>query len=1426
MLFIVLVCHCALALTFVAASATTATTSTPSATPSPIFGALPFHRASGHGDAAVFTVKSSPRFHNRPLYGPHNGALIIAGDKPIVHLGNDTSLFGGFLLGFERGAVGVWAHNASEINATYEAGAESWVVRDSSLPGLTLHARVMPSVSGFGFVFDANVTDDGTSGLPTQVIWAFGCATHAAAGNALGWQLDPLLNTDTLSWAFSPSDCKHNNVSLGTDGASFTIQTLDVGDVSVRLTPSGSPTTTTVGVSNASDWENISLLASAAPALPPTPKKRQLLSPSSILPVSGASLWLRASTLASTLPDGAAVTAWPDESGSGAVLIQSNVSAQPKLLHSGLGSAGDASVLFDGAYHYLYSDTPSVGLTSSIFVILRDDGSSGGSGGCCSGVIVFGPTAANGSCNGISTLPSMKETDDDDDAPSTRGHPIVTKLDYAGSDANGHYNILGRPVIAASIYAANESFSLVDGCVQSSRAPLGRGGNGVFVGTRFAELSRFFKGAIAEIVVFDRDLNVSEVSLMDSYFSLTHPSLKPRRGGCEAVADYPLGVGRVGIGAGASTTRLTWAVVAGDAAMVPEPQAALIAATARVTKLTRSTSITPDSLIDAALRAAGPAVDGLFRDSWGCFVHGAMAWDVLYVGWRSEYGATCLGWRDLVESEGRFFLSHQDNSSDSKASCLSDAAHLLTVEAPSSRFYGRGKITEAAGMYDMQTQFFDQQIHSWRWGGGEGGEVFEAALRVALTLHAEWASAVFDADGNGLFSSYINTWPTDSQWYNGAETVEETAYMYRVQLALRDLALRSGDAAAAATANAAATQISDAFSALWLSGSGHPAAGIEEGGHRRLRPDAWLYSIFLPIEASLLTFEQVAQALHYSEWGLERLGVSCDDSNINVTCAEVCVTSNWVPSMWSVRQLWSGDNYALALAYAFAGMGDEMFKILKGTLSRDMLQSAIPGQAGGPNGGTDFNDAVHPMARALIEGLFGYRPDYPNNIVVIAPTLPSTWANFSFFGADVTLDFFAQLGSVQLSVTLTRPVELLEVRIPLLADAGMCAIQTLGDVIINGAPQHSTWTSRIEANWGQPLLIVRITAAGTFLISNISISQTTLGAIPCGDLSSIYANTTEGLSLTLALPSSRNITLFNFSDPQSIFVEGSAEITESGIIGNVANGTKGVHAVIGYSQTSGGLPFATIFKITIAPSAPPPLPPPTPLPSATWAFIPITPNADVTQIYKPNTYLSPRPQTCGVRIGTDGYSAWSFTYWGTKTPIVDLSNVANITVSTGVIKTSQGARFLFSDEPAGGANIQFASLWDNYPAVTNVSIPTTSLPGATISYVLVAGSTNPMQTLLPNAVLRFYYDDSTFDMIELIPPHNFWSLSIWGVDYDIINDRFTMPNGEPPDVRLGNNCRAMVYAQVIPEGRVLLNVELEVLSQEVVIGLIAVSLAK
>jgi hypothetical protein len=92
--------------------------------------------------------------------------------------------------------------------------------------------------------------------------------------------------------------------------------------------------------------------------------------------------------------------------------------------------------------------------------------------------------------------------------------------------------------------------------------------------------------------------------------------------------------------------------------------------------------------------------------------------------------------------------------------------------------------------------------------------------------------------------------------------------------------------------------------------------------------------------------------------------------------------------------------------------------------------------------------------------------------------------------------------------------------------------------------------------------------------------------------------------------------------------------------------------------------------------APPPVPAAFSTPPATtdWAFVPVAAqyNADMARMFDPGTYLSPRPQTCGVRIGTDGWSAWTFPLWGSpKPPQPDFANVPAITIGEGVIATPQ-----------------------------------------------------------------------------------------------------------------------------------------------------------
>ena len=449
------------------------------------------------------------------------------------------------------------------------------------------------------------------------------------------------------------------------------------------------------------------------------------------------------------------------------------------------------------------------------------------------------------------------------------------------------------------------------------------------------------------------------------------------------------------------------------------------------------------------------------------------------------------------------------------------------------------------------------------------------------------------------------------------------------------------------------------------------------------------------------------------------------------------------------------------------------------------------------------------------------RPDLAR--VEIAPQFPSYWTSASFAGADAALQFSTDLTSTaSLAVQLSQPTPELELRIPLRAG-------TLASLTVTGAPADATVQNTSESGFGQTVLVVRVSAgASGALVAGAAAQVTFSDALPCSP--SVFANATEGAAVALSAPA--GLALVNFSDPQGVLA--GAALAGGVLSGTVAAGVSGNHLVFGYAVTSGGLPQTILFKlnVTAAAAAAPPLPGARALAAASssWAFVPLgaAANGDLREIFKEDAYTSPRPETCAVRLGSDGWSAWTFPYWnGPWAPQADFTNVLNMTVPGGAIQTPQGAQFKLGSIAAGTQlNVAFTTLYDAYPNASSVPVSAAAAAGAATAWALVAGSTNPMQTRLVNAELRFRYSDGTADVLELVPPFNYWALSGWGNnDYDYATDAFCLPPTPPPTVQLGLHNRAMVYAHSLAAGKTLAAVELEAMSQEVVVGLLAVSLS-
>jgi hypothetical protein len=802
---------------------------------------------------------------------------------------------------------------------------------------------------------------------------------------------------------------------------------------------------------------------------------------------------------------------------------------------------------------------------------------------------------------------------------------------------------------------------------------------------------------------------------------------------------------------------------------------------------------TPDSYLNAIAQASVAAVDGTWYPP--VFVHGALQWNNRFPGWRTIFGGTMYGWHDRVKAEARFYTDFQIKSSDKKEA-KADPVSLLTEQHADSRFYGVGRIDKDQNFYNMQTQFFDQIVEEYRWTNDPELVKF---FREALELHLIWVRDCFDPDSDGVYESYINTWPTDSQWYNGGGSAEETSYAYRGHLAAKDMARNAGDAESERYHLQMLEKIKKGFfNKLWIQEKGHSGAYREQGGHERLHQDPWLYSIFLPVDAGLTSPMQSIESVYYSEWALQNDRLPFGGCQV--------WTSNWVPGIWSIRELWPGDNYHLALSYFQTGLPNDGYDIFRGTFLRTGYNHLSPGNLGGVQGGIDFGDCVHTFCRTLVSGLFGYQPDYPNGKVRIAPQFPTDWHNASIELPDFGIEYKRNEGTYSWSVKLKSAAKI-ELFLPVQTDE-------VKEVTVNG--KQVEWTLTPAAGRSFCLIVLPNTDIAEVVIK-------TDKQLPYYPPVLIEGNSGEVLSF-----STKDAQIEWVQDPQNVLARMKIQ---GGTFTGKLIGTKGFHTFFAWVKV-GIAKQLRVFRIKINDPAGDEMEAArfvNEIPAnAIFENIPISNlfNANVTTIYK-QKYLSPRPNTVSVRLGTDGYSPWTFWHWKSMPPEIKTDNVKKMLDEQNRLVTPQRVPFAWNSIEK---NIAFTSMWDNYP--NKIDFPVNKKGDAV--WFLVSGSTNVMQCQIANAVIRLNYADGKTDSLELVPPVNYWNLSTIDShatapgqgsrnDYTVEADRFCMPAKFPETVQLGENCRAMLLNLKLRPGVELKSVSLETLSQEVVVGLMGIT---
>jgi hypothetical protein len=167
----------------------------------------------------------------------------------------------------------------------------------------------------------------------------------------------------------------------------------------------------------------------------------------------------------------------------------------------------------------------------------------------------------------------------------------------------------------------------------------------------------------------------------------------------------------------------------------------------------------------------------------------------------------------------------------------------------------------------------------------------------------------------------------------------------------------------------------------------------------------------------------------------------------------------------------------------------------------------------------------------------------------------------------------------------------------------------------------------------------------------------------------------------------------------------------------------------------------------------------------------------------------------------------------------------------------QGVPFRIPGE-SGAKNILFTSQWDNYPREIAVDLS----GKASHVYLLMTGSSSPMQSRFDNGEIVVSYRDGSAERLALNNPVNWWP-----IDQDYFTDDFAFRRLEPipPRVELrtgrvrlpepaefkGRGGRipggaATVLDLPLNPNKELKSVTVRTLANEVVIGLMAATLAR
>jgi hypothetical protein len=354
---------------------------------------------------------------------------------------------------------------------------------------------------------------------------------------------------------------------------------------------------------------------------------------------------------------------------------------------------------------------------------------------------------------------------------------------------------------------------------------------------------------------------------------------------------------------------------------------------------------------------------------------------------------------------------------------VADSLHLIagTQDVTGRQRYNMTTFAISDWHEDMDFYFIEQCWYHWRWTGDER---FLRAIWPAARRALEHGLVVGDPDGDGLMTGYYEMWNCDGNNPGGYSALE-TAMGWAALRAGRDIAAKFDDRDYAMKHGGGQGHDPDYapryqrlleqtgkqyLARLWSKEAG-AWSSAEVDGAPRPRPHTCEqnYAIWRGLGTPMRNYMAMRYIRENHHHGDLIAGSTFESVN------------DWWPIQWSLHWVASGDACASFHSACAAGDIAGHWPVFKTIAESAYTTEGRPGGALWQGTGSNAMEMEPLFLAAVVDGLFGVKPWFGENLLVLRPSPLAAWDDLELNHLDARYRFHRDAERVLLEVTTPAP---------------------------------------------------------------------------------------------------------------------------------------------------------------------------------------------------------------------------------------------------------------------------------------------------------------------------------------------------------------------------------------------------------------------